>query len=121
MGDAQVRLNGGDEIRAVASFWQRLQADGSLHGRVRRVERPISETQLGGAFDYFSVAMSSGVGMALFRTLTTWIKLQRSDVEITVDSDGRSVKVKATNVDQVEPTLREILGLPAVPEGSGES
>ncbi len=121
MVDALVRLSGDDEIQAVASLWQRMQADDALHGRVRRVERPIGETQLGGGFDFFSVVLSTEVGVALLGALTTWIKLQRSDVEITVDANGRKVKVKATNVGEAEPTLREILGLPAAPEGSEES
>jgi hypothetical protein len=116
MGDAQVSLSGGG-VEAVASLWQRLQADDALHGRVQRVDRPIGDRDLGPGFDFFSVVLgSSGVSVALFRAISVWIENQRSDVTVTITADTKTVEVKRTNLDEVGPTLRDVLGIPDDPE-----
>lgn len=120
--DAKLRVIGRDQIQAETSLWQRLQADDALHGRIRRVERPLEETQLGAGLDCINVALSAGagVGVALLGAVKTWITLQRSDVKISVEVGDEKVELEVSNLKLTEPTLRDMLGLPPTSAGPEE-
>jgi hypothetical protein len=110
--EAELRVLGGDPVGLEGSLLQRLRADDELHGKVRRVTRAPGETELGGALDFVEVALTGGTGIALLRALTVWLRMQRSDVKLSVQVGKRKVDVEATNLRDVQPMLREVLGLP---------
>jgi len=108
--DARIRVSGGDLPEELASLWEWLRDTDELRGDVSLVERPIGETDLGGVFDLLAVVLSSsGAGMALSRSLTTWLQSRRSDVKVTVSSGDRTIEFDGTNLKEVLPALREVL------------
>jgi hypothetical protein len=53
--------------------------------------------------------------VAFFRALAVWLENQRSDVTVTITADTKTVEVKRTNLEEVGPTLRDVLGIPEAP------
>jgi hypothetical protein len=67
---------------------------------------------LGGAYDLLAVTLGSGgAGVALAKSLATWLRTRRSNVAITMTSSSGSVTLEAHQVKDgdVMPLLQEIL------------
>jgi hypothetical protein len=110
--EAEIRISRGDEVAEFAALWGWLQGERALAGAVRPVHRRPAETELGGAYDLLGVALGSGgAGVALARSLATWLQTRRPGVAITVTSPSGSVTVEAHQVKDgdVLPLLQEIL------------
>jgi len=110
--DTQIRVSGGDQVAEIASLWDWLRGERDLAGRVRGLQRPPGEEELGGAVDVLAVALGSGgAGAMLARSLTAWLQSRRSDVAITVTTSNGTVKVDARNLDsdEVLPMLQQVL------------
>ncbi|MEV5494188.1 hypothetical protein AB0M50_02155 [Nonomuraea fuscirosea] len=109
--DVRIRITGGDAVAELAALWEWLQDEEALHGAVSPVEKEIGQEELGGAVELITVVLSSGgAGLALSRALNTWLRTRRGDVKVTVSDGERTVELEASNVKDVLPLLREVLG-----------
>jgi hypothetical protein len=107
--DAQIRISGSDTVAEYAALGKWLAGERELAGRVRLVQRPAQEGELGGAYDVLSVALGSGgTAVVIARSLVAWLQTRRSDVEITVSSPaGGTATLSARRVKDVD--LQELL------------
>lgn len=109
--DVRIRITGGDAVEELAALWEWLQDEETLHGEVSPVEKEIGQEELGGAVELITVVLGSGgAGLALSRALNTWLRTRRGDVKVTVSDGERTVELEASNVKDVLPLLREVLG-----------
>jgi membrane-associated two-gene conflict system component 1 (EACC1) len=110
--EAEIRISGGDGIAEFAALWEWLRAERALTGAVRPVRSPPAETELGPVYELLAITLGSGgAGVALARSLTTWLQTRRPKVAITVTSPSGSVTLEASQVkdSDVMPLLQEIL------------
>lgn len=110
--DAEIRISGGDDVAELAALWGWLSGERELAGAVRAVRSQVAGTELGGGSDLLAVALGSGgAGVALARSLATWLRTRRPNVAITVTSRSGSVTVEARQVKDgdVMPLLKEVL------------
>lgn len=97
--EARVRLDGGDEVSELVSLWAWLNDEDELRGRVRRVDKPIGPTELGGVVDVLTVALGSGgAGAVLGQSLITWLRTRRAHVTLTISVGDRTARLDATNL-----------------------
>jgi hypothetical protein len=109
---AQIRVSGRDDIEEVGDLWEWLRAERGLAGAVRAVHSGPGETELGGALEMLTVAVSSGgAATVLAQSLTAWLRTRRATVAITVATKARTVTVNASNLDAeaVVPLLQQVL------------
>ncbi|MGD3105166.1 effector-associated constant component EACC1 [Streptomyces sp. YGL11-2] len=108
--------NGADELRSLLAW---LQGDDALRGRVRLEHAPISSDEMGGLVDALTVALGyGGIGVALSRSLSTWISQRRSDIKVKVTArNGQSIEVDAKRVD-AQALMREIERISHTEEGA---
>lgn len=108
--EAQIRISGRNEFEELAALGRWLNDDEELRGYVATVGSPIGETELGAVADTVTIALgSTGAGVALSRSIVTWLRTRRSDVKITLSSRDRTVELEATNLDLALPLLQEVL------------
>lgn len=100
--DAEIRITSGDSVAEFAALWSWLRDDPSLSAATRRVEKPVSATELGGGVvELLAVTLGSGgFGVTLARSLTTWLQTRRPDVSISVSAEGRSVELIARGLSE---------------------
>jgi Effector Associated Constant Component 1 len=104
--DAEIRISGGDEVAEFAALWAWLRGERALTGTVSAVQRAPAESELGGVFDVLAVSLGSGgAGVALARSLVTWLQTRRSDVRITVTSSAGKVEFEAHRVKDSDALL----------------
>jgi hypothetical protein len=107
--DAQIRIidGTGEELSALSDW---LGAEAELRGRVRIVNSPISDTELGALPELLNVALGAGgAGTVLATSLVTWLKTRRTKAKLTVESDGHSVTLDIETINDVKPLLEQIL------------
>jgi Effector Associated Constant Component 1 len=110
--DAEIRVSSGDDVAEFAALWAWLRGERALVGTVRAEQKPPAETELGGVFDVLAVSLGSGgAGVALAKSLVTWLQTRRSDVRITVTGPSGEVTLEANRVKDGDALLllREIL------------
>jgi Effector Associated Constant Component 1 len=90
-----------------------LSDERELRGRVRPVRQVPSQGEMGTAVDVLTVALGSGgVGVALVRSLCTWLTQRRADVTVKLKSpDGREVTVDVRRARDPDAVLREAAAL----------
>lgn len=98
----------GDDL---ASLREWLSLEDALRGRVRLVDGPAADDEMGvGTELVVVVGAAVPVVSVLARAVTTWLVQRRSDVTVTVTApDGRSVSVDAKRVVDPEKLIREVL------------
>jgi hypothetical protein len=62
-----------------------------------------------GAADYLSAIGGSSALLMLIRMLPDFLRARRSDLNVEVSYKGKTVRVDATNLDQVMPILEMML------------
>lgn len=68
--------------------------------------------EMGGLADALVVALSSGgAGAVLARSLSTWLWQRRSDLKLTITSNGRTVELDAVRVPDAQALVREVADL----------
>jgi Effector Associated Constant Component 1 len=108
--EAQIQVAGGDSLNEIADLHEWLRRERALVGSVQFVRQPPGEGELGGTLDLAVALGSGGAGVALAKSLTTWLRTRRAKVTITVQTEGRSVMVSADVAhDQVLPMLEQVL------------
>lgn len=110
--EAEIRICGGDDTVEFAALWEWLRGERVLTGAVRPVRKRPTGTELGGMYDLLAITLGSGgAGVALARSLTTWLQARRPNVTITVTSPSGSVTLAANQVKNgdVMPLLQEVL------------
>jgi hypothetical protein len=106
--DLQIRIDGGtaEDYTALAS---RLNGNRDFRGRVRQVTGPPVDGSLdGGIVELLTVAVGSGgLGVALTRSLNTWLSTRQRHLtaRVTVNPDGRTVELHARNPNTQELEL----------------
>jgi Effector Associated Constant Component 1 len=102
--DAQIRILGGDGVADYIALRKWLGGERELAGRVRMIQHPPRESELGGVVDILSVALGSGGAVAVMaRSLVAWLQTRRSDVEIAIASvSGAKVILSARRVKDVD-------------------
>ncbi|MEY9860212.1 hypothetical protein ABH935_005848 [Catenulispora sp. GAS73] len=95
---------------SMEELYRWLRGERSLTGLVRTVQEPPGEQDLGAGSSALEIAVgSSGVCVALVGSLNAWLQSRRSEVSIEVTAADKSVKVKASNVDEVTVLLTEAM------------
>jgi hypothetical protein len=110
--EARIQILRGDRVAELAALWEWLRGERDLAGLVRPVRGPLGETDLGGTYDLLAVALGSGgAGVALAKSLTTWLLTRRPSVTITVSGPRGSVTVAGEHLrdNDVMPLLRDVL------------
>lgn len=110
--EVEIRISRGGGVAEFAALWEWLRGERALMGAVHPVQRRPAETELGGAYDLLAVTLGSGgAGVALAKSLATWLRTRRSNVAITMTSSSGSVTLEAHQVKDgdVMPLLQEIL------------
>jgi hypothetical protein len=110
--EARIQVLRGDRVAELAALWEWLRSDRDLAGLVRPVRGPLGETDLGGAYDLLAVALGSGgAGVALARSLTTWLLTRRPSITITVSGPHGSVTVAGEHLrdSDIMPLLSNVL------------
>jgi hypothetical protein len=95
---------------AVAEWLLDVQA---LRGRVKPA-RPVPRPgEMGAAVEVLTVALGSGgVGVALVRSLCTWLTQRRTDVTVKLKAaDGREVTVDVQRARDPDAVIREAAAL----------
>ena len=100
--EAQIQVSGDNPVEEITSLRKWLDRQRDLSGRVESARRPAGEEELGAALDTLLVALGSGTGAALARSLGTWLRTRRSDVAITVKTPSGSTRVTAGNLEPTE-------------------
>ena len=97
----------GDELRALNTW---LSDEQELRGRVKLKQAPPRASDLGAIADSVVVAFGAGgAGTVLASSLITWLKTRRTTARLTVRTSDRTVELELETVDDVEPTLKQIL------------
>jgi Effector Associated Constant Component 1 len=109
--EVQILVSGDNPIEEVPSLWRWLDRQRDLSGRVQGVRRPVDDGELGAGLDTLIIALGSGTGAALARSLNTWLQTRRSNVAITVKTPTGSTTVTAGNLDpnEVQALLQGVL------------
>jgi len=108
--DAQIRIADGrsDDLIALREW---LSNEDELRGRVRVVDTPPGETELGALPELLTVALGAGgAGTVLASSIATWLRTRRTSAKVTIKSGDRSVTLEIETADDLVPLLREILG-----------
>ena len=100
--EAQIQVWGDNPVQEISSLRSWLDRQRDLSGRVESARRPAGEEELGAALDTLLVALGSGTGAALARSLGTWLRTRRSDVAITVRTPSGCTRVAAGNLEPAE-------------------
>ncbi|MER8103382.1 hypothetical protein [Kitasatospora sp. NPDC094016] len=101
-----------DELTGLADW---LRSERGLGGSVELVPGKVGEHALGGAIDLLSVALGSGgAGAVLAQSVSTWLQTRRSDVKISIESEGRKIeiqgsRVRSREIDAAASTIRDFL------------
>lgn len=104
--DAQISISSSDRVEELADLSQWLRKERGMVGRVRPLQHPPREGELGGAADLLAVALSSGgTAAALASSLTAWVKTRRPDVAVTITTEAGTVTVSARDAT-TEDVLR---------------
>jgi hypothetical protein len=107
--DAQIRIAGGSS-EELADLGEWLGGEDELRGRVRAIQSPIGETELGPVTELLTIALGAGgAGTVLASSVKTWLVTRRTTAKITVESAGRSVTLDIQTVGNVAPLLEQIL------------
>ncbi|MEU6063707.1 MULTISPECIES: effector-associated constant component EACC1 [Streptomyces] len=109
-----LRATGTDDLAVLERLREWLLHEPELRGRVRlRRAAPESGHMSGGVLEALVVATGSGVVGVLARSVPIWLRQQRSDVEIEIAREpGGSVRIKASNVRDVESLIQRTLDQP---------
>lgn len=112
--DALIRVSGGDGVTELAELYKWLSGERALAGGVRMVQRPPGEGEMGATLDAVVVLLGSGgFGIALTRSLITWLQTRRADVTIKVKSPSGEVELDVRRIKDpavlslLEAVLRE--------------
>lgn len=72
---ARIALSGGDDVGERAALWDWLHDEPELRGGIAWEKPPPDPTHLGGAMEVLTVALGSGgAGVALAKSLVTWLQ-----------------------------------------------
>jgi len=101
-----------DQVGALFGW---LAREDALRNGVRLRAEPPGPGTMGAVVDVLTVALGSGgAGVALVRSLCTWLTLRRVDVTITIEtSDGRKVQVDVKRARDPDAVIREVAALTA--------
>jgi hypothetical protein len=120
VGVAEVRIGTGAPGDGDADrLWDWLRDEPELRGRMRRVDVASPPEAMGSVTEIVVQVAAAAAGAAalweaLARSLVAWRRYRGSDVTIEiVGADGRRVSATARRIEDAEPMLREVLGLPA--------
>ncbi|MGW3964437.1 effector-associated constant component EACC1 [Amycolatopsis sp. NPDC005003] len=110
---ARIRVTAGDSRDRLRPLLTWLRAENELRGRLELTGAAPAPDEMGAVADVLTVALGGGGAAAvLARSLSVWLRQQRSDttIEITTDGDGaRSVKVTAQRVEDAEAVIKSVL------------
>ncbi|WP_206790721.1 hypothetical protein [Amycolatopsis sp. MtRt-6] len=110
---ARIRVTTADSRDRLRPLLTWLRAESELRGRLELTGGAPAPGEMGAVADVLTVALGGGGAAAvLARSLSTWLRQQRSDttIEITTDGDGaRSVKVTAQRVADAEAVIKSVL------------
>jgi hypothetical protein len=105
-----------DDVEELAALWRWLGTDADLGGRIERVDRAVEPTDLSGGLPCaIGIAVSStSLGVALARSLSTYLRTRRPRTSLTLEVDGRKGTVTVANgddrhADAAFETLREFV------------
>lgn len=86
-----------------------LHHEDELRGRAVLERAAPRSGEMGGLVDALVVALGSGgAGAALAQSLSTWLRQRRSDIKITITSDGRTLELDAQRVPDAQALIREV-------------
>ncbi|MGW7381824.1 effector-associated constant component EACC1 [Streptomyces sp. NPDC054794] len=113
-GSITLRTTGIDDIALLERLRAWLLDEPELRGRISPLRSaPDPGHMSGGVLEALVVATGSGVVGVLARSLPIWLRQQRSDVEIEISREsGDSVRIKASNVRNIEALIQETLDQP---------
>jgi Effector Associated Constant Component 1 len=97
--DARLVITGGDDTHEdLSSLRQWLADEPEFRGRVRIVEAPIREGQMGGLAEALSVGLASGGALTvLASSVSVWLRERRSKLTVKiVKPDGSSQEITAS-------------------------
>ena len=99
-----------DDLFALTDW---LGNEETLRGRVRPVRQVPEPGQMGTMVDVLTVALGTGgAGVALVRSLCTWLTQRRADVTVIIKApDGRRVQVDVRRARDPESLIREVASL----------
>lgn len=114
-----VRVRGRDEVAEFAALWRWLRQDPDFGGRLTRVDKPATATELSGGLPQAIEIALGGAGLALARSLSVYLRTRRPDATLTLEdagSDGVAKKATLTvrngddrQVDAAQELMRAFL------------
>ncbi len=100
----------GGSPEALADLAEWLSDESELRGRVRVIDRHVSDTELGSVAELLTVALGAGgAGTVLASSVITWLQTRRTVAKIIVESSKGSVTLDIQTVADVTPLLERIL------------
>ncbi|CAM3962101.1 hypothetical protein KIPE111705_33575 [Kibdelosporangium persicum] len=107
--DVQLTVRSANADNDLASLAEWLRNERVLRGGVRQMRRPITEGQLGGAFEIISVAVGAGgLGTVLAGALTTWLQ-NRPRTKIKISRGDLSVEIEAGKLKDAPALVEKLL------------
>ncbi|MGW1588327.1 effector-associated constant component EACC1 [Streptomyces sp. NPDC002386] len=114
----EIRLSSPTMIDDHLSLFQWLRTERQLEGLVKQERQDLQEGQLGGGFELISVAIGSGgIATVLAGSLGTWLQ-NRSKVTIKVTHADRTIEVSATNIQNAQELIQQLLAEGNAPRSS---
>ena len=99
----------GGSPEALADLAEWLSDESELRGRVRVIDRHVSDTELGSVAELLTVALGAGgAGTVLASSVITWLQTRRTVAKIIVESSKGSVTLDIQTVADVTPLLERI-------------
>jgi hypothetical protein len=109
----QVTVDGGSDELVRLSQW--LRSEDELRGRVRLAARPAEDSAMGGAFEFITVAVSSGGAVTvLVKSLFSWLSLRDKPTTMKVRftrSNGDTAEVELDGGQDHRAVLAKLMAL----------
>jgi hypothetical protein len=109
--DATISLIGGDASE-LNSLYAWLQREDEFRGQVKAVSAALKSGEMGGVTEMLTVALGSGgAGAVLAGTLSTWLSMRRTKINVDFSSGDRTrrVEIDVANAADAQRLLQAAL------------
>ncbi|MEV0600247.1 hypothetical protein AB0I82_13240 [Streptomyces sp. NPDC050315] len=115
--EVTLAVQSADPERHLRALRDWLAREDAFRGRLRLLDRPVRDGEMGGVLDVLAVSLGSGgAGALLVQALSAWLGQRGADVSVTVTApDGREVTIDVRRTQDPLAVVREVERLTAPP------